>query len=158
MSSIWITGYMQMKSRKHYSFILQNHDLCISRCVQMCSMHQKMCSTYQQMCSAHLFCKRIIGMVTMERTPRCRSGYGVRHESVRSQVRIPLAPRFFRGRVIPVTLKLALGYPAKIGSGYPARHLALQGQCWDWLVRCQYTVTGWGGKFDLQLPSQCDST
>ena len=43
-------------------------------------------------------------------------------------------------------------------SGYPARRLALQGQCWDWLARCQYTVTGWDGKLDLQLLSQCDST
>ena len=24
-------------------------------------------------------------------------------------------------------------------------------QCWDWLVWCHYTVTGWGRKFDLQL-------
>ena len=30
-------------------------------------------------------------------------------------------------------------------SGYHARRLALQGQCWDWLVRCQYTVAGWDG-------------
>ena len=22
-------------------------------------------------------------------------------------------------------------------------------QCWDWLAQCQYTVTGWDGKFDL---------
>ena len=36
-------------------------------------------------------------------------------------------------------------------SGYPARHLVLQGQCWDWLARCQYTATGWDGKFGLQL-------
>ena len=31
-----------------------------------------------------------------------------RLESRRSQVRIPFVPRFFQGRVIPVTLKLAL--------------------------------------------------
>ena len=43
-------------------------------------------------------------------------------------------------------------------SGYPARHLALQGQCWDWLARCQYIVTGWDGEFKLQLLSQCGST
>ena len=24
---------------------------------------------------------------------------------------------------------------------YSARRLALQGQCWDWLVRCQYAVS-----------------
>ena len=38
-------------------------------------------------------------------------------------------------------------------SGYPARCLALWGQCWDWLARCQYTVTGWDGKLDLHLLS-----
>ena len=43
-------------------------------------------------------------------------------------------------------------------SGYPARRLALQGQRWDWLAWCQYTVTGWGRKFDVQLLSQCGST
>ena len=43
-------------------------------------------------------------------------------------------------------------------SGYPARRLALQGQHWDWSARCQYTVTGWGRTFDLQLLSQCGST
>ena len=43
-------------------------------------------------------------------------------------------------------------------SGYPARRLALWGQRWDWSARCQYTVTGWDGKFDLQLLSQCGST
>ena len=43
-------------------------------------------------------------------------------------------------------------------SGCPARRLALKGQRWDWLARCQYTVTGWDGKFDLQLLSQCGST
>ena len=42
--------------------------------------------------------------------------------------------------------------------GYPARRLALWGQCWDWSARCQYTVTGWDGKLDLQLLSQCGST
>ena len=35
--------------------------------------------------------------------PRWPSGQGVRLESGRSRVRIPLAPGFFRGRVIPVT-------------------------------------------------------
>ena len=36
-------------------------------------------------------------------------------------------------------------------SGYPARNLALEGQHWDWSSQCQYTVTGWDGKFGLQL-------
>ena len=40
-------------------------------------------------------------------------------------------------------------------SGYPARHLALQCQCWDWSVRCQYTVTGLGSL--ICNLSQCGS-
>ena len=28
-------------------------------------------------------------------------------------------------------------------SGYPVRRLVLQGQYWDWLALCQYTVTWW---------------
>ena len=43
-------------------------------------------------------------------------------------------------------------------SGYPAKCLALWGQCWDWLARWQYTVTGWDGELDLQLLSLCGST
>ena len=39
-----------------------------------------------------------------------------------------------------------------------SRRLALKGQRWDWLTRCQCTVAGWDGKFDLQLLSQCGST
>ena len=39
-----------------------------------------------------------------------------------------------------------------------ARRLAIREQRWDWLSRCQYTVTGWDRKFDLQLLSQCGST
>ena len=42
--------------------------------------------------------------------------------------------------------------------GYPAKRLALQGQRWDWSARCQYTMAGWDGKFDLNLLSQCSST
>ena len=42
-------------------------------------------------------------------------------------------------------------------SGYPARRMALKGQRLDWLAQCQHTVTGWDGKFDLQLLSQCGS-
>ena len=44
------------------------------------------------------------------------------------------------------------------GGGNPARRLALKGQHWDWSARCEYTVTGWGRTFDLQLLSQCGST
>ena len=43
-------------------------------------------------------------------------------------------------------------------SGYPARCVALKGQCWDWSARCQYAVTGWDGKFGLQFLSQCGCT
>ena len=43
-------------------------------------------------------------------------------------------------------------------SGYPARCLVFLGQCWDWLARCQCSVTGWDGKFGLQLLSRCGST
>ena len=53
--------------------------------------------------------------------PRWPSGQGVRLESGRSWVRIPLATGFFRGRVIPATQKLALQWlpfeaPSEIGS------------------------------------------
>ena len=41
--------------------------------------------------------------VSCSRSSRWPSGYGVHLESGRSRVRIPLAPRFVRGRVIPVT-------------------------------------------------------
>ena len=37
-------------------------------------------------------------------------------------------------------------------------HLVLHCGCWDWLAWCQYTVTCWDSKFDLQLLSQCGST
>ena len=40
--------------------------------------------------------------------PRWLSGQGVHLKSGRSRLRIPLAPGFFRGRVIPVTSKLPL--------------------------------------------------
>ena len=43
-------------------------------------------------------------------------------------------------------------------SGYPARRLALKGQCWDCSAHCQYIVTGWDGKFGRQLLPQCGST
>ena len=42
-------------------------------------------------------------------------------------------------------------------SGCPAICLLQLGQSWDLLALCQYTVTGWGRKFDLQLLSQCSS-
>ena len=42
-------------------------------------------------------------------------------------------------------------------SSYPHRHLALQDQCWGWLAHCQYNVTGWDSKLDLQLLSRSGS-
>ena len=49
-----------------------------------------------------------IGPCTLLTTPRLPSGKGLRLESGRPRVQIPPAQRFFRGRVIPVTSKLAL--------------------------------------------------
>ena len=43
-------------------------------------------------------------------------------------------------------------------SGYRARRSALLGLLWDWLARCQYTVTGWDGKLYLPFLPQCGST
>ena len=74
-------------------------------------------------------------------TPRWPSGQGVRLGSGRSGVRIPLATGLFRVESYQWLQKWH-------SSGYPARRLALQGQRWDWSARCQYTVTGWGRKFD----------
>ena len=30
--------------------------------------------------------------------------------------------------------------------------LTIWGTCWDWLAQCQYTVTVWDSKLDLQFP------
>ena len=43
---------------------------------------------------------------------------------------------FFRGRVVPVTSKLALQV-ATLPDAW-----RYKGQHWDWSARCQYTVTG----------------
>ena len=75
--------------------------------------------------------------------PRCPSGEGVRRESGRCGVRFPLAPWGFS------RVESYQWLENWHRSGYPARHLALWGQCWDWFARCQYTVTGWRRKFDL---------
>ena len=56
------------------------------------------------------------------------------------------------GRVIPVTWNLVRHWLPSHAPG------VIQGQCWDWSARCQYTVTGWDGKFGLQLLSQCGGT
>ena len=73
--------------------------------------------------------------------PRWPNGWGVRLGSGRSGVRIPLATRFCR-------VESYQWFRNWHSSGYSARRLALQGQCWDWSARCQYTVTRWGRKFD----------
>ena len=52
------------------------------------------------------------------------------------------------------TSDLKFGPP---GAGYPVRHLAVLGQHWDWLVKCQSPVTGWDSKFDEQPLYQCGS-
>ena len=54
------------------------------------------------------------------------------------------------------TSDLNIGTPVATLPG--AWQYRLQSQCWDWLDQCQYTVTGWGGKLDLQLLSQWGST
>ena len=51
----------------------------------------------------------------------------------------------FCGWVNPVTQTLEL----------PARNLTSLGKCLGWSARCQYTVTGWDSKIDLQLRSEC---
>ena len=61
---------------------------------------------------------------------------------------------FFRNSII-VNTNMALANWHS--NGYPARRLALQRQRRDWLARCQYTVTRWDRKFDLQLLSQSGS-
>ena len=74
----------------------------------------------------------------------------------------------FHGRVIPWLLlrsrpcqaavcrsvsTAAIPWQQWFSSGNSARRLAVQGECEDWLARCQYTVTGWEGKFDQQVLS-----
>ena len=64
------------------------------------------------------------------------SGEGVRLESGRSWVRIPLAAGFFRGRVIPVTSKLALEWLPSQATGVLGSVLGLVGPVFvycDWL-------------------------
>ena len=58
----------------------------------------------------------------------------------------------FRGPVIPVTLPGARRYRVSAGTGRPGISIR-------WPTYSGYnTVTGWDGKFDLQLLSQCGST
>ena len=49
-----------------------------------------------------------------------------------------------------------------LNTGTPVANLSCLwrdgGQRWDWSALCQYTETGWDGKFELQLLLQCDST
>ena len=49
------------------------------------------------------------------------------------------------GCVVPVTLN------HRIVSGWPAKHPALWGECWDGLVQGQDILTVWYRKLDLQL-------
>ena len=84
--------------------------------------------------------------------PRWPSGWGIRLGRGRSGVRISVEKGFFRVE----SYQWLQNWHSS--SGYPTRCLPLQGQCWDWSARCQYTATGWGRKLDLQLLSQCGST
>ena len=95
-----------------------------------------------------------LGQLTgsLHRPPRWPSGQGVRFQSGRSRVRIPLVPGSFFGVESYQWLR------NWHSSAYPARRLVLWGQCWDWSARCQYTVTEWDGRFGLQLLSQCGCT
>ena len=100
-----------------------------------------------------LSCRPLFPICTCRRSPQpphWPSGLVVRLGSRRSGVRIPLATGFF-------WVKSYQWLKNWHSSGYPARLLALLGQRWHWSARCQYTVTGWGRKFDLQLVSQCGS-
>ena len=58
---------------------------------------------------------------------------------------------------------LPWGFSGVIPVAYEALHQWLRSQvpkdhCWGWLAWCQYTVTGWDSKFDLQHLSRCGST
>ena len=78
----------------------------------------------------------VVGCVLLaSRPPRWPSRYGVRLESGRSGVRIPLATGFFR-------VESYQWLKHWHSSGYPARRPAFEGQCWDRSARCQDTVTG----------------
>ena len=72
-------------------------------------------------------------------------------ESGRSGVQIRLAPGFFR---VESYQWLNIETPvATLPGAWHDRVSAV-----DWLAWCQYTVTGWYGKFDLQLLLHCGST
>ena len=43
-----------------------------------------------------------------------------------------------------------------IGRGHPAGYLALQGQWWEWLARCQKTVTGFCICCHIEVADQTD--
>ena len=63
----------------------------------------------------------------------------------------PSCDGIFPGRVIRATSKLALQW-------LPCQVPGVIGSRWDWSARCQYTVTGRGREFNLQLLYQCGST
>ena len=83
--------------------------------------------------------------------PHWPNSSGVDPGSGRSGVQIPLATEFFQ-------VESYQWLKNWHSSDYPARRLALEGQCWDWSAQCPYSVIGWGRKFDLQLLCQCGST
>ena len=82
------------------------------------------------------------------RPPHWPSGraFASRAEDPRFEYR--LRRDFFRVfKKIPVTSKLALQW-------LPCQAPGFMGSALDWSAWCQYTVTGWGRTFDLQLLSQ----
>ena len=84
------------------------------------------------------------------RSSRCwPSGKGVRLESGRFGVRFPLGLWGF------LRVESYQSLRNRHFSGYPPRCIVLWGQRWNCLARCQYTVIGWGRKFDPELLSQC---
>ena len=84
-------------------------------------------------------------------SPRQPGGEDTRFESGGPGIRFPLASGIFRVE----SYKWLQNWHC---NGYPARCLSSWERRLDWLARCQYSVTGWNGKFDLRLLSQCGST
>ena len=92
-----------------------------------------------------------------DKPPRWPGGWGAHLKSRRSGVRIPLAPGFFRGRVIPVTYKLALQWLPCQAPGITVSVLGLVGlvsvYC-DWVRWKVWSVTPISVWQHLQLSEQ----
>ena len=101
--------------------------------VMACWLDHDFCETAQDLWNSN----RLVGLVVKASASRV------------SRVRILLAPGFFRGRVIPVTSKLALQWLPCQAPGVIGSVLGLVGPV---------SVIGWGRTLDLQFLSQCGST